>query len=117
MNFAAWTARMSAPAEGAEGSVRSHLERAARGSTKGAEAAQRQLVAPAFPDALDYLWGRFLTLHTMRREGMSGLAALVPSDIQAANAGFGWALEPEEWEALHAIDVSFRHPDSVTVDE
>ena len=66
-----------------------------------------------FPEALRYLWERFLVLHGMRAQALHGLAPFTPEMLYAADRLFRWRLAPIEVEGLRVLDVAWRHPEAL----
>lgn len=79
-------------------------------AARGHEQAIAALTAPAFPEALAYLWELFERLDTMRRVGMHGFERLSPSDVEAGLRLFDWTLDPHEVDALTRLDLMMLYP-------
>lgn len=89
---------------------------AERPGPKG-EAARARLDGPEVPDALVYLWERFVVLDAMRTHGMAGPNPVTPAAIRAAAALYDWTLTPLEVDAIRVLDGAIRHPDVGTEKE
>jgi hypothetical protein len=113
MQYAAHQARLSIPDRNGV-PQRAHLEGLLDNIYyKGRTAIERALAGPEFPEALRYLWDRFLVLHGMRAQAVQGLAPFTPEMLYAADRLFRWRLSPIEVEGLRALDVVTRHPESL----
>lgn len=99
------------PVEGATGTTRSHIERAARGHTAGAVKARAQLDVPECPDSLDYLLGWARTLHGRSGLGMNGPSPLSFATIADWSRLTGTAVEPYEVDALLLLDAIMLSPE------
>jgi hypothetical protein len=120
MRYVAHHAWLDAPAEGAKegASQRVHLEGLVRrgieqGKPRPDLVTKLEGPEPEHPEALDYLYNRFRTLHGMRGQSVHGLAPFTPEAILAANALFDWELTPIEVDGLRSLDLAYRHPASV----
>jgi hypothetical protein len=74
----------------------------------GSDVARAKLLAPEFPDELEYLWGWALELHGRSGVSMAGLNPLTFQTIEAWARLTGRSLLPQEVEGLILLDSALR---------
>lgn len=87
-----------------QGSVREHLERAARKATPSGERARAELTAHPLPAVFRVLWRRFCDLSAWRGAGGFGAAPLTLQDVTAYEQRFGVTFLPGELDLLKRLD-------------
>lgn len=88
------------------GTVRAHLEAAAKSSKKAAA----DLIGPAFVHELAYLHEWAVELHIARRWGQSGPVPISYVDLDAWARMTRRSPEPEEVQALFWLTRTMAHP-------
>lgn len=108
--FVAYEARMRAPAD-KEGTVSMRRALEATAARPGGASAAKALVAPPFPEAMDYLWEWFLELDRTRTSGFTGPDPLTYPIIESWARLMDRAPSPADVELLLQMDLVMRHPE------
>jgi len=91
--------------EGDSRTIRQHLQRAAPTS----DAALQDLVGPPLDARVAHIWWYWCELHSRRSaDGMGGFSGLSEERVVAYCALNGIALDPEELDALWAVEYEYR---------
>lgn len=69
------------------------------------------LRGPDWPEALDWLYRAFCDIRRGARADMSGAVRITWADIDAWERHSGVSLDPEDVDAIFALDAAWQSPD------